>query len=152
MKWNVQLSPNDFSAYEFTSEEGRKLFSKYNRNQGSFRMKCNEQYGVLLAETTQLNHRKFTLSNVYGSEIGMLTKNLWHENTGNIMLTQSGKKLHYKIDTYSSFIEINCEGAIQYCDLKNIPHPGREMHYMPILIALGWLYSVPITQKMESAT
>ncbi len=150
MKWNVQLTTNDLSAFEFTSEDGKKLLSKYNRKQGSFRMKLNENYGVFLAETTQLSHRKFVISNVYGSEIGVVTKNLWHENTGNILLTQSGKKLHYKIDTFSSFMEINSEGSTQFCDFKNIPHPGRELHYMPILIALAWLYSVPAKQKLES--
>ena len=151
MKWTVQVSSNDFSAYHFTAADGKNFTCKLNRSQGSFRMKSNENYGVVFIDISHLTHRKFVLLNVYGSEIGIVTKNLWHENTGNIILNQSGKKLQYKIDTYSSFIEINCEGVTYYCDLQNIPHPGREMHYMPILIALAWMQTVPAAHKMESA-
>lgn len=151
MKWNVLLSPNDFSAYQFTSVDGKEFICKFNKSQGSFRMKYNDLYGVVLADTHQLFHRKFVLTNVYGSEIGLVTKNLWHENTGTVVFNHTGKKINYKIDSYSSFIEITIDNTIHFCEIKNLPHPGRELHYMPVLIALAWMHSVPAAHKMESA-
>ena len=151
MNWNVQLPSTDFSVYELVSEDGRKVVCKYNRSQGTIRLRYDGHYGVFMIEKDQLINRKFALSNVYGSEIGTVTKNLWHENTGSIAFNNPFHKLNYKIDAYSSFIEVSEKGANNICEIESIPHPGREQHYFPILIALAWTQLVNAGVKMEIA-
>lgn len=152
MKWNVQLCADDFSAYGFVAADGNMFSCKYNRGQGSIRMKYNEHHGVLHVDSNHIIHRKFGLSNVYGSEIGMVTRNLWHENTGHIIFNEPANKLNYKIDSYSSLIQISGNGTEHICELQNLPHPGRESHYMPIVIALAWMHNVPTGMKVENAS
>ncbi len=142
MNWTVQLPANDFSAYEFSSDSGKKIVCKYNRSQGSLRLRSDDHYGVFMIDGEQLINRKFVLSNVYGSEVGTVIKNLWHENTGHIIFNHPTHKLHYKIDSYSSFIEISDKVINHFCELNSIPHPGREEHYMPVLISLAWMQLV----------
>ena len=139
MKWNVQLPVNDFSGYQFLSADGKNFGLKYNRSHGSLRLKFKDQYGVFLVENEHLLHRKFVLTNVYGSVIATVLKNLWHENAGYITFHQNAHKITYKIDTYSSLLEITDGSITHICELQTIPHPGREVHYMPILIALAWM-------------
>ena len=142
MKWILNLPGNDFSVYEFTSDSGASFICKHNKAQGSLRLRFQEQHSVFFIDENQLVNRKISLSNAYGSEIALLTKNLWRENTGALVFNGNPEKIQYKIDTHSSTIEITKGTTVINCDLNIIPHPGREEHFITVIIAMSWLQSV----------
>lgn len=151
MNWNVTLLVNELSCYEFVAEDGKIFICKFNSNNGTLRIKFKSYHAVIVTDIHHLFNRKYSLHNVYGSEIGLVTKNMWHENTGNIHFNHSSKKINYKIDHFSSLIEITIDHQIITCNLSQLPHPGKEKHFTPVLLALSWIVSVPKILELETA-
>ena len=149
MKWIVEFTNSDHNSYEFLSADGRRFLCKFNRNQGSMRLKFADHFSVFLVDSHQLINRKILLSNVYGSEVGVLTKNLWKENSGQISLDEPYHKINYKIDSYSSFIELSEGSQTDICEFGPLPHPGRSEHFMPLVIAMAWMQSITANYKVE---
>lgn len=151
MNWKLKLPGNDFAVYEFVSDNGETFSCKHNISSGSLRLKYRDYHSVFIVDKDNFANRKVVLTNVYGSEVGTVIKNLWRENTGHIILNDPGHKINYSIDTRSSIIEVTEYDAIDTCDLKGIPHPGRHEHYVPVLIALAWINEILSSKKIKEA-
>lgn len=152
MKWSFHSSSPDFSAFELIGENSHKIVCKFNSNEGILRLRFDGHYSVFMFENTQLINRKFSITNVYGSEVGTVTRNLWHENTGIISLNHSlPHKLTYKINVFSSSIEVSEKGVKSICELHSLPDVGRELHFIPVLIALAWTQIINSNFKLEIA-
>lgn len=151
MKWKLTLPGNDLSVYEFASSDGSKFSCKHNISSGSLRLKHQDFHSVFNVDPNTFSNRKVVLSNVYGSEVATVTKNVWRENTGQIVFSETKQKLSYSIDPRSSFMELNEGNNVHICDFGAIPHPGREEHYIPVLIALAWISSILCKEKIKEA-
>ena len=150
MRWTLQLPGNDFSVYNFASDSGEYFTCKHNPSQGSFRLKAGEHHGVFYVDEQQLINRKITLANPYGSEIATITKNIWKENTGIVVFDHSAEKIAYLVDAHASTIEVTKGDQMHICDLNKVSHPGRELHFIPVIIALSWLQSLNMVVREKS--
>ena len=142
MKWTLHLRGNDFSVYEFVSETGANFTCKYNKGQGSLRLRFEEQRAVYNINEQHVTNRKVPLLNVYGSEVGLINKNLWRENTGTVTFDESLEEIQYAIDSHNYIVEITKADTTYCCDLNAVPHPAREQHFMPVIIAFSWLQTL----------
>lgn len=149
MNWKVKGQGNDYSLYEFVSPGGDSFSCKFNTVKGTLRLHYQQHHSVFLVDKSNLLNRKFAIANVYGSEIAIVTKSLWRENTGTVVFNEPYKQLTFKIDSRLSLIEVTVGDSTHSCDLNEIPHPGREEHYMPVLISLSWLLSISISDKLK---
>ena len=149
MNWKLQLPGNDFSAYEFTSTSGAQLSCKYNRAAGSLRLRLGDHHAVFFVDELQLANRKIIVNNAYGSEIALLTKNLWKENSGTVSFDANSSKIHYKIDSHNYLVEITRDNNVNHCDLNNIPHPGKEQHFIPVILAMAWVESLVTKEQVK---
>jgi len=136
MNWILQ-SPGKASEFELTSEDGQIIKFKYSHNQQSIRMRYNEHYGVYLLDDDSFVSRKFAIRNVYGSEIGTLSKGLWRENTGTLFFNEVTDKINYHIDQKQSAIQVFT--GIREKDTIAIADGNVDENYMLSLIVYSWV-------------
>ena len=123
-----------------TSDDGQKVKFKYSRNQQSIRMRYNENYGVYVLDEGCFDARKFAIRNVYGSEIGQVSKGLWRETTGTLTLNDVPGKIIYQIDVKKTLIEIRTGSDEKY--VIHITDGNFEENFMLSLIVFSWMQAV----------
>lgn len=145
MNWTLQ-SDESSSEYEMISDDGQKVRFKYSRSQQSVRMRFDGNYGVYVLDEGCFEARKFAIRNVYGSEIGHVSKGLWRETSGTITLDDITGKVNYQIDTKNALLQIqtgSVQSTIYIVDGKN------EENYFLSLIVLAWMQAVSVVHTSE---
>jgi hypothetical protein len=144
MNWTLQPSGNHTTEFELIADDGTKISFKYSRTQQSIRMRFNEHYGVYVLDEGSFIARKFAIRNVYGSEIGTVSKGSWRETTGALVLDDLDKQVNYQINTKSSSVEINSGTSIKV-DV-GLSDRADEENYLLALIVFSWMQSVSAVQ------
>ncbi|HEX8334406.1 MAG TPA: hypothetical protein VF622_17415 [Segetibacter sp.] len=140
MNWTLQPSGNHTTEFELIADDGQKITFKYSRIQQSIRMRFNEHYGVYVLDEGSFIARRFAIRNVYGSEIGAVSKGSWRETSGHLILNELSEKVNYQINTRSSLIEISTGTSIKV-QIGLIDKPTEE-NYLLALIVFSWMQSV----------
>jgi hypothetical protein len=102
-------------------------------------MRFNEHYGVYVLDEGSFAARKFAIRNVYGSEIGTVSKGSWRETTGTLVLNDDSEKFSYQVNSKDSTIAItssSIKSEIKVFDAE------AEENFMLALIAFSWMQSV----------
>lgn len=139
MKWTLQSSASN-SEFELISADGKKVKFKYSRTQQSIRMRFDENHGVYVLDEGWFGARKFSIRNVYGSEIGTVSKALWKEASGTLLLNDVHEKINYRFNSKVSIVDVR-EGSM-VTDTIAIADGKAEENYMLALIVFSWKQSI----------
>lgn len=150
MKWTLQVRTSDFSEYELISAEGDKIVYKYNRSQQILRLRFNDQHAVFFFDDVNFSARKYSLKNIYGSEIGSVTKGLWNERSGHVRLDENPEKISYKINSDFTSLIVNGHKSEATCEINAATLSGAEEQMMLVLISLAWKLSVGATNELDT--
>ncbi|WP_207492092.1 hypothetical protein [Aridibaculum aurantiacum] len=150
MNWNFEVSPGHIPEYRLHSSEGTQLMFKYNSQQQSIRMKFNNYQGVYLLGDAGISARKFPLLNVYGSEIGTVSKSVINPLQGTIYL-EDHYKITYKINPQQSSVELRYKEQVNVCQLGGEWNKAYEALGLITAIALSWMYAVAVSRQQLSA-
>ena len=151
MKWTFQVSPHNISEYLITSSEGKMLSFKYSQLQRSIRMKYNDHRAVYMLDNKGFSAKKTFLKNVYGSEIGTISKSMLREHTGTVTLNDSLFRLDYKIGVAKHTIDISNEKISSTCHFSEGWNKEQGEMYMIAMIVLSWMYSVQTLEQVSVA-
>lgn len=138
MKWILSNSGPNTSAYEMVREDGSKIVFKYSHSQQSIRMRYNDHYGVYVLDEGGLAGKKIAIRNVYGSEIGMVTKNLLRTTSGSVFFNDSPEIINYVISADQSLIEINGDTSISIAITGSIAESTYELHLLTSIV-FSWM-------------
>jgi hypothetical protein len=148
MKWKLHVRTSDFSEYELIAANGDKIVFKYNRLQEILRLRFHDQHAVYSLDHVNFEARKFTLKNIYGSEIGSVTKALWNERSGYISFDGLLEKISYRINSDHTSLKIFTDHAEEAtCEIN--PTSSREL-MMLVLISLSWNLSIGVTKTAQA--
>ena len=141
MQWILNNSGSNVSDYQMTCDDGNRIVFKYSRSQQTIRMRCNEHYGVFVLDEGSFTSKKISIRNIYGSEIGALTKSLLRESSGYILLDDFPQKNHYIISSGKGIIELANNTTI-FIDVTKKQDSNINETYLLSLIVFSWLQSV----------
>jgi hypothetical protein len=103
-------------------------------------MRFNDNYGVFVIDEGSFAARKFAIRNVYGSEIGTVSKGSWRETSVSVSLNDLAEKVMYEIDKKELTINI-ATATSKKNEIISLKEKGDE-HFMLVIIAFSWMQSV----------
>jgi hypothetical protein len=146
MKCTLKPTGNT-SEFELISDDAKRVAFKYSRTQHSIRMRFNDHYGVYVLDEGSLSTRKFSIRNIYGSEIGTVKKGAWRETIGTLHLDGGAEKFSYEIIAKDCLVNISSSTSAKPY-IINVDSASEE-NYMLALIVFSWMQSVSKSQVAE---
>jgi hypothetical protein len=141
LKWILNNSGSNISEYQMTCEDGNRIVFKYSLSQQTIRMRCNEHYGVFVLDEGGFISKKISIRNIYGSEIGAITKSLLRETSGYMLLDDFPHKINYIFSSKNSLVELANNSTI-LIDLNRRDGLDANETCLLSVIVFSWLKSV----------
>lgn len=141
MTWILQSPMTLPGAYRLVSSNSEVISFKYSQSQQTIRMQFGEHYGIFVLDGGSLTSPKFLIRNVYGSEIGSVTKGKRIENTGTLQLNEASK-FYYSVNTKRNLLEVTSHRlGIVNIELDN----ASDENILLALMVFGWMQTATST-------
>jgi hypothetical protein len=147
MNWTLQSTGNPLE-FVLLSDDNQKAVFKYSPIQQSIRMRFNEHFGVYVLDEGSFVAKKFSIRNIYGSEIGNVTKGSWRVTSGTLVLDDVPENFTYSINADNSLIEITHRSFVKN-EVKVSGTIGEENYFLA-LIVFSWMQSVTAAHLAET--